>query len=85
VDKERLDTDLANLLIESLRAHHSLNRLLGIVVYGVSFVFQFPLPSADSLLCYAALALIGIGLLGELIGAPYRFDAMPKTLKLLLS
>jgi hypothetical protein len=83
VDKERLDTDLANLLIESLRAHHSLNRLLGIVVYGVSFVFQFPLPSADSLLCYAALALIG--LLGVLIGAPYRFDAMPKTLKLLLS
>jgi hypothetical protein len=56
---------------------------LGIVVYGVSFVFQFPLPSADSLLCYAALALIG--LLGVLIGAPYRFDAMPKTLKLLLS
>ncbi len=46
--------------------------LLGIVVYGVSFVFQFPLPSADSLLRYAALGLIGIGLLGVLIGAVRR-------------
>ena len=46
--------------------------LLGIVVYGVSFVFRFPLPSADFLLRYAALALIGIGLLGVLIGAVRR-------------
>jgi len=46
--------------------------LLGIVVYGVSFVFQFPLPSADSLLRYAALGLIGIGFLGVLIGAVRR-------------
>jgi uncharacterized membrane protein YdbT with pleckstrin-like domain len=46
--------------------------LLGIVVYGVSFVFQFSLPSADSLLRYAALALIGIGLLDVLIGAVRR-------------
>ena len=43
--------------------------LLGIVVYGASFVFMFPLPSANSVLRYAALALIGIGLLGVLIGA----------------
>lgn len=46
--------------------------LLGIVVYGVSFVFQFPLPYADSLLRFAALGLIGIGLLGVLIGAVRR-------------
>ena len=46
--------------------------LLGIVVYGASFVFMFPLPSANSLLRYAALALIGIGLLGVLIGAVRR-------------
>ena len=46
--------------------------LLGIVVYGASFVFMFPLPSAGSVLRYAALALIGIGLLGVLIGAVRR-------------
>jgi len=50
--------------------------LFGIVVYGVSFVFQFSLPSAlpsaDSLLRYAALALIGIGFLGVLIGTVRR-------------
>ena len=46
--------------------------LLGIVVYSVSFVFQFPLPSADSLLRYAALALIGLGVLGVLIGVVRR-------------
>jgi uncharacterized membrane protein YdbT with pleckstrin-like domain len=46
--------------------------LLGLVVYGVSFVFQFPLPSAGSLLRYAALGLIGIGLLGVLIGVVRR-------------
>ena len=46
--------------------------LLGIVFYGVSLVFQFPLPSADSLLRYAALALIGIGFLGVLIGVVRR-------------
>jgi len=45
---------------------------LGIVVYGVSFVFQFPSPSAGSLLRIAALALIGIGLLGVLIGVVRR-------------
>ena len=46
--------------------------LLGIVAYGVSFVFQFPLHSANSLLRYAGLAVIGIGLLGVLIGAVRR-------------
>ena len=46
--------------------------LLGIVVYAVSYVFQFPLPHADSLLRFAALGLIGIGLLGVLIGAVRR-------------
>jgi len=46
--------------------------LLGIVVYAVSFVFRFPLPSADSLLRYAALGLIGIGLLGVLVGSVRR-------------
>jgi len=46
--------------------------LLGVVVYSVSFVFQFPLLSADSLLRYAALGLIGIGLLGVLIGVVRR-------------
>jgi uncharacterized membrane protein YdbT with pleckstrin-like domain len=46
--------------------------LLGIVFYGVSFVFQFPLPYANSLLRFAALGLIGIGLLGVLIGAVRR-------------
>jgi uncharacterized membrane protein YdbT with pleckstrin-like domain len=42
--------------------------LLGLVVFGVSFVFQ----SAGSLIRYAALALIGIGLLGVLIGVVRR-------------
>ncbi len=51
--------------------------LLGIVVYGVSFVFQFPLLqlsllSANSLLRYAALGLIGLGLLGVLVGVVRR-------------
>jgi uncharacterized membrane protein YdbT with pleckstrin-like domain len=46
--------------------------LLGIVIYGVSFVFQFPLLSANSLLRYAALGLICIGLLGVLVGVVRR-------------
>jgi len=46
--------------------------LLGIVFYGVSLVFQFPLPSADFLLGYAALGLVGIGFLGVLIGVVRR-------------
>ena len=46
--------------------------LLGLVVYGVSFLFEFPLPSASSLLRYSALALIGLGVLGVLIGAVRR-------------
>ncbi len=46
--------------------------LLGGLVLGVSFVLQFPLSSADSLLRYAALAVVGIGLLGVLIGAVRR-------------
>ena len=46
--------------------------LLGIVVFALSFVFQIPSPSADSLLLYAALALIGIGLLSVLIGVVRR-------------
>lgn len=45
--------------------------LLGLVFFGVSFGLQFPAP-ADSLLRYAALSLIGIGLLGVLIGAVRR-------------
>ena len=46
--------------------------LLGLVVYGVSFIFELPLPSADSLLRYAALGLVGLGVLGMLIGAVRR-------------
>ena len=46
--------------------------LLGIGVYGVSFVFRFPVPVANSLLRYAALALVGIGFLGVLIGGVRR-------------
>ena len=46
--------------------------LLGVVVFGVSFVFQLPSPSAGSFLRYAAFALIGIGLLGVLIGVVRR-------------
>jgi len=46
--------------------------LLGVLVYGASFVFQPPLPYADSLLRYAALGLICIGLLGVLIGVVRR-------------
>ena len=46
--------------------------LLGIAIFGVSFVFQSPSPSADSLIRYAGLALIGIGLLGVLIGVVRR-------------
>ena len=46
--------------------------LLGVLVLGMSFVLQFPLSSADSLLRYAALAVVGIGLLGVLIGAVRR-------------
>ena len=46
--------------------------LLGFVVYGVSFIFEFPLPSAESLLRYAALGLVGLGVLGMLIGAVRR-------------
>jgi len=40
--------------------------------YGVSSIVQFPSSSADSILNYAALTLIGLGLLGVLIGAVRR-------------
>ena len=46
--------------------------LLGIVVFGVSFIFEFPFSSADSLLRYAALGLVGLGILGMLVGAVRR-------------
>jgi uncharacterized membrane protein YdbT with pleckstrin-like domain len=46
--------------------------LLGLVVYGVGFVFQFPVPSANFLLRYAGLGLIGVGFLGVLIGSVRR-------------
>ena len=46
--------------------------LLGVAVFVVSFVFQFPSSSAASLLRIAALALIGIGLLWVLIGVVRR-------------
>ena len=46
--------------------------LLGVVFYGVSFVFVFPLPSVDSFLRYASLALIGLGFVGVLIGVVRR-------------
>ena len=46
--------------------------LLGIVVYVLSLVFQFPALAAGSLLRIVALALIGIGLLGMLIGVVRR-------------
>ncbi len=42
--------------------------LLGLVVFGVSFLFE----PAGSLLRYAALGLIGLGLLGMLIGLVRR-------------
>ena len=46
--------------------------LLGLVVYGVSFLFEFPLPSGGSLIRYLALGLVGLGVLGVLIGAVRR-------------
>ena len=46
--------------------------LLGVVFYGVSFVFVFPLSSVDSFLRYGALALIGLGFVGVLIGVVRR-------------
>jgi uncharacterized membrane protein YdbT with pleckstrin-like domain len=46
--------------------------LLGIVVYVLSLVFQFPSLSAGPLLRIVALALIGIGLLGMLVGVVRR-------------
>jgi uncharacterized membrane protein YdbT with pleckstrin-like domain len=46
--------------------------LLGIAVYGASFLFGSPLSSVGSLLGYAALALIVIGLLSVLIGVVRR-------------
>ncbi|MGA2785244.1 MAG: PH domain-containing protein [Candidatus Bathyarchaeia archaeon] len=45
---------------------------LGIVVYGVSFLFKSPFSSADPLLRYAALGLVGFGALGILIGVVRR-------------
>jgi uncharacterized membrane protein YdbT with pleckstrin-like domain len=42
--------------------------LLGLVVFGVSFLFS----SAGSLLRYAALGLVGLGVLGMLIGVVRR-------------
>ena len=46
--------------------------LLGLVVYGVSFLFRSPLPSAGSLLRYTALGLVGLGVLRVLIGVVRR-------------
>jgi uncharacterized membrane protein YdbT with pleckstrin-like domain len=46
--------------------------LLGLVVYGVNFLFEFPFPSAGFLLRYAALGLVGLGALGVLIGVVRR-------------
>jgi uncharacterized membrane protein YdbT with pleckstrin-like domain len=46
--------------------------LLGLVVFGVSFLFESPLSSAGSLLRYAALGLVGLGVLGMLIGVVRR-------------
>ena len=50
--------------------------LLGIVIYCVSFVFQFPLLQppllSATLIRYAALGLIGLGLLGVLVGVVRR-------------
>ena len=46
--------------------------LLGLVIYGVSFLFEFPLSSAGSLLRYIGLGLVGLGVLGVLIGAVRR-------------
>ena len=42
--------------------------LLGLVVFGVSFLFS----SAGSLLMYVALGLVGLGILGMLIGVVRR-------------
>jgi uncharacterized membrane protein YdbT with pleckstrin-like domain len=46
--------------------------LLGLVVFGVSFLFESSLSSAGSLLRYAALGLVGLGVLGMLIGVVRR-------------
>ena len=46
--------------------------LLGLVVFGVSFLFESSLSSAGSLLRYAALGLVGLGVLGMLVGVVRR-------------
>jgi len=46
--------------------------LLGLVVYGVSFLFKSPLASAGSLSRYVALGLVGLGVLRVLIGVVRR-------------
>ncbi|MGA2784088.1 MAG: PH domain-containing protein [Candidatus Bathyarchaeia archaeon] len=46
--------------------------LMGLLVYGVSFLFKSPLPSAVSLLRYVALGLLALGVLHVLIGVVRR-------------
>ena len=46
--------------------------LLGLVVFGVSFLFESSLSSVGSLLRYVALGLVGLGVLGMLIGVVRR-------------
>jgi len=46
--------------------------LLGLVIFGVSFLFESSLSSAGSLLRYAALGLVGLGVLIMLIGVVRR-------------
>jgi membrane protein YdbS with pleckstrin-like domain len=46
--------------------------LLGLVVFGVSFLFKFSLSSAGSLLGYVALGLVGLGVLCMLVGVVRR-------------
>ena len=46
--------------------------LLGLVVFGVSFLFKSSLSSVGSLLGYVGLGLVGFGVLGVLIGVVRR-------------
>ena len=46
--------------------------LLGLVVFGVSFLFKSSLSSVGSLFGYVGLGLVGLGVLGVLIGVVRR-------------
>jgi uncharacterized membrane protein YdbT with pleckstrin-like domain len=46
--------------------------LLGLVVFGVSFLFKSSLSSVGSLLGYVGLGLVGLGVVGVLIGVVRR-------------